>query len=85
MFEVSKSLPAAPAATFFAKLVAKAGLALQDRQARASIAAMTEREYQDIGWGQPDRWATELHFVEPPEDRRARAVARKAWLTSKAA
>jgi hypothetical protein len=81
MIEVSMSLPEASAATFLAKLVGWPGRAWHARQARASMAGMSEREFQDIGWGQTDRWSTELNFVEPPEDRRARAVARKAWLT----
>jgi uncharacterized protein YjiS (DUF1127 family) len=75
MIEISMTPPAGS----LAKFVAWLGHAWQDRQARASIAAMSEREYQDIGWGQSDRWATHLNDVEPPEDRRARAIALNAW------
>ena len=81
MIELSKSLPVAPAAGSLGKFAVWLGRAWQDRQAHTAFAAMSEREFQDIGWGQTDRWATQLSDVEPPEDRRARAIAVKAWLT----
>jgi hypothetical protein len=87
MFELSKSLPEAPAAGSLGKVAGWLGRAWRERQAHAAFAGMSEREFQDIGWGQADRWATQLSEVEPPEDRRARAIAVKAWLapTKKAA
>jgi hypothetical protein len=87
MVELSMSLPEAPAARSLGKFAGWLGRAWSERQAHAAFAGMSEREFQDIGWGQTDRWATQLSDVEPPEDRRARAVAVKAWLapTRKAA
>jgi len=87
MIEVSKSLPEASAVRSLGKFAGWLGRAWQERQAHTAFAAMSEREFQDIGWGQTDRWATQVSDVEPPEDRRARAIAVKAWLapTRKAA
>ncbi len=81
MVELSMSLPEAPAARSLGKFAGWLGRAWNERQAHAAMAGMSEREFQDIGWGQTDRWATQLSDVEPPEDRRARAVAVKAWLS----
>jgi hypothetical protein len=87
MVELSMSLPEAPAARSLGKFAGWLGRAWSERRANAAFAGMSEREFQDIGWGQADRWATQLNEVEPPEDRRARAIAVKAWLapTKKAA
>ena len=64
-------------------LLAKAFAALargwRDRAAAAAFAGMSERELQDIGWGQQDRWAKTLSTSETPPDRRARAIAIAAW------
>jgi hypothetical protein len=80
MVELSKSLPEAPAARSLGKFAGWLGRAWSERRANAAFAGMSEREFQDIGWGQTDRWATQLVEVEPLEDRRARAIAVKAWL-----
>jgi hypothetical protein len=80
MVELSMSLPEAPAARSLGKFAGWLGRAWSERRANAAFAGMSEREFQDIGWGQTDRWATQFVEVEPPEDRRARAIAVKAWL-----
>jgi len=80
MIEISMTLPGSTAAGSLHKFAVWVSQPWRDRQARASLAGMSEREFQDIGWGQPDRWESHLSDVELPEDRRARAIARKAWL-----
>jgi hypothetical protein len=40
---------------------------------------MSEREFQDVGWGQMDRHPHDLESRETPPERRARAAAVAAW------
>ena len=79
MIEIAMTPPGPSAAGSVRKLVARLGQAWRERRAAASLAGMSERELQDIGWGQSDRWTTHCIEVEPPEDRRLRAIALKAW------
>ena len=67
-----------PASGALGKVLAKVAGAWAARRARAAFAGMSERELQDIGWGQADRYSHVLSGETPPE-RRARALARGAW------
>ncbi len=85
MIEISMTPPGPMATGSLGKFVAWISHAWEERQTRASFAGMSEREFQDIGWGQADRWAKQISDVEPPEDRRARMIALRAWHVQKAA
>jgi hypothetical protein len=63
----------------FGKVFAQVAGALNKRRAAAAFAHMSEREYQDIGWGQCDRHSHALSLSETPPERRARAAAVRAW------
>jgi hypothetical protein len=76
---------AAPASGLLGSVFAKVGAAFAARAASAAFAGMSEREYQDIGWGQPDRHPHLLTASETPPERRARATAVSAWYGRKAA
>ena len=63
----------------FAKTLARIAEVMRARKAAAAYAGMSEREFQDIGWGQEDRWSPTLSDSETPPERRARATAVRAW------
>lgn len=74
------SLTSAPTpAGAFGKVFAKIAEAFRARHDAAALAGLSEREFQDIGWGQSDRWSHALNDGETPPERRARAVAVAAW------
>jgi len=68
-----------PAAGVLAKVVAAWAQVFAARRAAAAFASMSEREYQDIGWGQMDRHPKIPVERETPPERRARALAVAAW------
>jgi hypothetical protein len=68
-----------PATGSLVKAFAWIGQAWTHRRNAAAFAGMSEREYQDIGWGQTDRWSAALASAETPPERRARAAAVRAW------
>ncbi|MDE3175002.1 MAG: DUF1127 domain-containing protein [Pseudomonadota bacterium] len=70
---------ATPVSGSFGKVFAWLGKAWTARRARAALAGMSEREFQDIGWGQSDRHSHALRLEETPPERRARAAAVAAW------
>ena len=70
---------AQPAPGVLAKVVAALGQAFAARRAAAAFAGMSEREFQDVGWGQMDRHAHVPAERETPPERRARATAVAAW------
>jgi hypothetical protein len=70
---------AKPAAGGLGKMFARIGQAWADRRAAASLAGMSERELQDVGWGQTDRYSQAASLGETPLERRARAAAVAAW------
>jgi hypothetical protein len=70
---------AKPASGSLVKAFAWIGQAWGRRRTEAAFAGMSEREYQDIGWGQTDRWSPTLPAGETPPERRARAAAVGAW------
>jgi uncharacterized protein YjiS (DUF1127 family) len=78
---------AKPASGGLSKMFARVGQAWADRRSAAALAGMSERELQDVGWGQTDRWSPALQAGETPPERKARAVAVAAWYgtTKKAA
>ena len=76
---------AAPASGLLGPVLAKIAAAFAARQASAAIAGMSEREFQDIGWGQADRQPHLLNATETPPERSARVAAVAAWYRMKAA
>ncbi len=72
-------ITAAPASGKFGKVFEAVRAALAARHASAALAGMSEREFQDIGWGQTDRHSHALTLTETPPERRARAAAVAAW------
>jgi uncharacterized protein YjiS (DUF1127 family) len=71
---------ARPSATgSFAKVFGWLGAAWQERNTRAALGPLSEREFQDIGWGQADRWSAASTVAETAEERHARRVALRAW------
>ena len=79
MSTISTTITATPASGSFGNVFAWIGKAWAARSARAAFAGMSEREFQDIGWGQPDRHSHALTLDETPPERRARAAAVAAW------
>ncbi len=76
---------ATPASGSFGKVFAWVADAWTARRANAAFAGMSEREFQDVGWGQTDRYAHSLSLAETPPERRARQSAVAAWHGRKAA
>ena len=76
---------ATPASGSFGKVFAWLAAAWAARRAGAAFAGMSEREFQDVGWGQTDRHAHSLGLAETPPERRARQSAVAAWHGRKAA
>jgi hypothetical protein len=70
---------AKPASGSLAKVFARVVEAFAARRASHAFAGLSERELQDIGWGQVDRNALALTLDETPQERRARHIARTAW------
>jgi hypothetical protein len=70
---------AKPASGLLGKALGWIGQARAHRRTAAAFAGMSEREFQDVGWGQTDRWSPALSAGETPPERRARAVAVAAW------
>jgi hypothetical protein len=81
------TISAKPASGSLVKAFAALGQAWTRRRNAAAFAGMSEREFQDVGWGQTDRWSPALLAGETPPERRARAAAVAAWhgTTKKAA
>ena len=79
MSTISTTISATPAQGALGKILAWVGKAWQDRHARAALAGMSEREFQDIGWGQSDRHSPVALLDETPAERRARQIALAAW------
>ena len=79
MSTISTTITATPASGSFGNVFAWIGKAWAARRARAAVAGMSEREFQDIGWGQPDRHSHALPVEETPLERHARAIALAAW------
>ncbi|HXT08465.1 MAG TPA: hypothetical protein VN715_16220 [Roseiarcus sp.] len=71
--------PVTPGFGAFGKVFARVAGAWAARRANAAFAGMSEREFQDVGWGQADRYSHSLGVVETPPERRARATAVAAW------
>jgi hypothetical protein len=76
---------AAPASGLLGPVLAKIAAAFAARQASAAFAGMSEREFQDIGWGQTDRYPHLLTSSETPPERQARVAAVAAWYRMRAA
>jgi hypothetical protein len=72
-------ISATPARGLFGKVFASFAQAWAARRDAAALAGMSEREFQDIGWGQPDRYSHAASLSETPPERRARATAVAAW------
>ncbi len=72
-------ISAKPAPGVLAKAFVALGQAFAARRTAHAFAGMSEREYQDIGWGQPDRHSQALAAMETPPERSARATAVAAW------
>ena len=70
---------AKPAAGGLGKMFARLGQSWAERRASAAFAGLSERELQDIGWGQTDRQSHVASLGETPSERRARAAAVAAW------
>jgi hypothetical protein len=70
---------ATPASGSFGKVFAWVADAWAARRANAAFAGMSEREFQDVGWGQLDRLPHRLGEQETPPEKRARQVALAAW------
>ncbi len=70
---------AKPAQGSLGKAFTWIGQAWARRRDAAAFAGMSEREYQDIGWGQADRYSHAAHLPETPPERSARAAAVAAW------
>lgn len=73
---------AKPVSGSLGKAFAWVGQVLASRRDAAAFAGMSEREYQDIGWGQSDRFSQAANLAETPPERRARAAAVAAWYGS---
>jgi hypothetical protein len=76
---------ATPAQGSLGKVFAKIAGVWANRSAAAAFAGMTEREFQDVGWGQLDRHPHALGLTETPPERRARQTATAAWYGARAA
>ncbi len=85
MSTISTTIAAKPALGLLGKVFARAAAYWNARRAAVALAHMSEREFQDIGWGQPDRYSHALRASETPPERRARAQAVAAWHGMKAA
>ena len=77
MFKIAKTPPGSPG--ILSKWAALVGATLTSRRELAALSALGEREFQDIGWGQRDRWSASLPLDETLEDRRDRQRALAAW------
>lgn len=73
------TISALPVSGSFGKLFAWVGQAFANRRHAAAFAGMSERELQDVGWGQIDRHSHAASLGETPPERRARAAAVAAW------
>ena len=85
MSTISTTISATPATGLLGQMFARVGKAWEARRAAAAFAGMSEREFQDVGWGQMDRHPHDEISAETPPERRARQVARAAWLDQRAA
>ena len=63
----------------FGKVFAWVADAWAARRANAAFAGMSERKFQDVGWGQADRYSHGLSVTETPPERGARLKAVAAW------
>ena len=63
----------------FGKVFAWVADAWAARRANAALAGMSEREFQDVRWGQADRSSHGLGVSETPLERGARRTAIAAW------
>ena len=79
MSTISTTITAKPATGLLGQVFARVGKAWEARRAAAAFAGMSEREFQDVGWGQTDRYPHTLGDDETPPERAARQVARAAW------
>jgi uncharacterized protein YjiS (DUF1127 family) len=79
MSTISTTTAAKPASGVLSKVFARVGAAWEARRAAFAFAGLSERELQDIGWGQTDRYSHALNVAETPPERRARATAVAAW------
>jgi hypothetical protein len=71
---------ARPSATgLLRQALAQLGDAWKAQRNASALAGLSEREMQDVGWGQPDRWSAASTVAETPEERHARRVALRAW------
>jgi hypothetical protein len=68
-----------PGSGSLAKAFSWIGQAWANRRHAAAFAGMSEREFQDVGWGQTDRFSQADLVGETPPERRARAAAVAAW------
>lgn len=79
MSTITTTIAAKPVSGVLGKVFAQVGAAWTARRAAFACAGLSEREFKDIGWGQPDRYSHALHLPETPPERRARAAAVAAW------
>jgi hypothetical protein len=79
MSTITTTIAAKPGSGVLGKVLARAVAAWEARRAAMAFAGLSERELQDIGWGQPDRYSHALNISETPPERRARAAAVAAW------
>jgi hypothetical protein len=79
MSTISTTISATPTTGSLGKVFAWVGDAWRARRQGAAFAGMSEREFQDIGWGQVDRYSHAVTLDETPPERHARAVALAAW------
>jgi hypothetical protein len=79
MSTISTTITATPTTGLFGKVIARVGDAWAARRASAAFAGMSEREFQDVGWGQTDRYPHELGAFDSPPERPARLIAQAAW------
>ncbi len=79
MSTISTTISATPASGSLAKVFAWVGEAWRARRQSAAFASLGERELQDIGWGQMDRYPHLTMLDETPPDRGARVAAVRAW------
>ena len=85
MSTISTTITAKPTLGIIGKVFGRVGDAWAARSASAAFASMSEREFQDVGWGQSDRYAHTLGAPETPPERQARVAAVAAWYRMRAA
>ena len=85
MLTISTTTARPTATGSFAKAFGWLGAVWQERRTRAALGTLSEREFQDIGWGQADRWSAASMVAETAEERHARRVALRAWAPSQKA